>query len=327
MIRTSFRIAREVSREHGPFTLHLGGITSKVTLTYTETRKDAPPGRAVGAGANVVVEHAPIVQSKRPDGSYADASVAAEAIENALRVANRVVHLLAFAGGSRANLPSLSQFDLENLACVDFREDPPRSVALGNLLTETRIRLREPPVTEQANVQKRLDPASLTFSESESLWHDGVQGFYNARLREAVVLLRASIEVAWNAAVKAAGDAYRTCPLGPVPVGLIDGFIDRATDWRMALPDRLDTSSKTIFDFSFKSDWESGQTTKWDKLNTFFKQRHDVAHGTGQPTAEHAWDALALTREVLDRLEQLTDDVVRKCGSAMPAASSSGSGP
>lgn len=320
MIRTSFRIAREVSREHGPFTLELGGITSKVTLTWTADRNVAPPGRAVGAGAAVIVEHTPLVNRRRSDRSYDDEFVAGEAIENAVRVANRVVHLLAFAGGSQTNLPSLSRFDLEDLQCEDLQENPPLNVALGDLLTQKRIALREPPMAQQADVQKRLDPPPATFAESESLWHDGVQGFYGGRLREAVVLLRASIEVAWNAAVKTAGDAYRACPLDPLPVGVVDSFVERATDWRTALPVRLDLAAKVIFGFSFKTDWEPGQTTKWDKLNTFFQQRHDVAHGTGQPTTAHAWDALTLTREVLDRLEQLTDDVERKCAAATSTA-------
>jgi hypothetical protein len=327
LIRTSFRIAREVSREHGPFTLELGGIKSTVTLTYTDDRKVAPAGRAVGAGASVVVDHVPQVERRRSDGSFADASIAAEAIENAVRVANRVVHLLAFAGGSRTNLPSLSRFDLENLKCEDLQASTPRDVAVGELLTERRILLREPPLAEQGEVQKRLDPHPSTFAESESLWHDGVQGFYNGRLREALVLLRASIEVAWNAGVTAAGDSYRTCPLGPLPVGLVDSFVERATDWRTALPIRLDVSSKVILGFSFKTDWEiAPKTMKWDKLNTFFQQRHDVAHGTGQPTTSDAWDAMSLTREVLDTLERLTDAVVQRCAAATPTTTKAPAG-
>ncbi len=288
-------------------------------MTFTtDNRKVAPPGWAVGDGALVEVTHAPDVMRKKPDGSFDDDAIAAEAIEVAVRATNRIVQLISFMGGGHGPLPSLTRFDLEEAKCEDRHDPVPRDVPLDALLQERRILVREPPLASPATtIQRRLKKPLSRHAESESLWHDSVDAFYNGRLREAVVVLRAAIEVAWAASVESAVDAYRACTFGPLPAELLDHYEERALDWKVGLPERLDKFSKVLFGFSFRSDWERvSVTAKWDRLTGFFQQRHDVAHGTGQPSNDQAWEALTLAREVLDKLASRTRAVIRACNKA-----------
>ena len=71
------------------------------------------------------------------------------------------------------------------------------------------------------------------------------------------------------------------------------------------MPQQLDKYSRTVFGFSFRKDWEPGKTEKWNRLNSFFDERHAVAHRTGAPSTEKLWEGLPLTREVLDKIRAL----------------------
>jgi hypothetical protein len=314
VIKTTFRIAREVSRTHGPYTVSVGAITSRVTLNPAGARTPAPPRGAAGAGALVEVEHAAKVSRQATDGAFDDAAIIAEALEVVVPAINRVIHLISFVGGSQRQIPLLSPLDIENFLCEDLYDGAPRQVQVGNALTEGRILLREPKLAADARVTNLLGAAPPGFEDAESLWLDGLEAFYDGRQREAAIVLRAAVEVGWRAALDAAVGAYRRCAFGPIPVALLDTVAEQAADRRTPVPARLTTFSKIIFGFSFQEDWEPGvPSTKWDKLNTVFDQRHGVAHGKAKPTMPNVWDAVTLTREVLDKIRDLTDAVVRKC--------------
>lgn len=314
MIRATFRIPREVTNVLGPFRFEAQGRSCDVALSPAPARSPPPTGGAEGAGAFIRIDYEPGVSRLKSDGTIDDAALAAEALDVLVPAINRVIHIAAYVGNNQKQMPLLSRFDLEDLVCEDHH-DPraPRKILLGGLLAKERILLKEPSGSTMGEVQRRLDRPSKVFFEAESLWHDSVEAFYDGRLREAVVLLRAAIEVCWRAAFEEAVAAYRRCNVAPLPTGVLDSYVERATDRRTSLTDRLSLHSKVVFDFSFREDWESGQEVKWGKLNSFFQDRHGVAHGTGQPSLLNAWEAVRLTREVLDKLQELTDAVVKTC--------------
>lgn len=320
MIKVTFRIPREVANVLGPLHFDVQGIACDVTLSPTAARVPPPPGGAEGAGAQVTVKYQPRANRIRADGTtFDDATLASEALEVVVRASNRVVHVAAYVGKNQKPVPLLDLFDLEDLVCEDHHDaGAPRQIPLGGLLTKGRIRVKEPPARQMPDVQKRLDAPSGAFLEAESLWHDSVEAFYDSRLREAVVLLRAAIEVAWRAGFDQCMAAYARCNLGPVPADVLEFYKGRATDRKTTVPDRLGYYSKIAFGFSFRDNWEVGQTVKWDKLNGFFQERHGVAHGSSQPKPDTVWEAVNLTREVLDKLQELTDTVLKKCPVAAP---------
>ncbi|MBI3201453.1 MAG: hypothetical protein HYZ29_07915 [Myxococcales bacterium] len=247
-------------------------------------------------------------------GAFDDAALASEALEVVVRASNRVVHVAAYVGKNQKPVPMLDLFDLEELVCEDHHgAGAPRQIPSGGLLTKNRIRVKEPPASQMADVQKRLNAPSSVFLEAESLWHDSVEAFYDGRPREAIILLRAAIEVGWHAGFDQAAEAYRRCPWGTLPVALLDSIVERAKNKRTPVPQQLDEYSKTVFGFSFRKDWEPDKTEKWDRLNSFFDERHAVAHRTGVPRPETLWAALSLTREVLDKVKDLADAVVASC--------------
>jgi hypothetical protein len=253
------------------------------------------------------------VKRLRDDGSFDDQAIGAEAAEVVVRATNRFVHVFSFISGRQGQLPLLSLFDLENFVCEDLYGGTPRVVALGGLLLQRRIPLREPSAAQASNVQAGLNAPPAAFHAAETLWLDGLEAFYDGRFREAVILLRAGVEVAWRAAFDRSMEAYGRCAISPLPQGILQAYSEHATGKRMGLPARLTEHSKVVFGFSFKDDWEPGRTTKWDRLTAFFQTRHSVAHGSGQPSTAEVWDGLTLTREVLTKLTTLSDAVIRQC--------------
>ncbi|MCW5831341.1 MAG: hypothetical protein KIS78_02655 [Labilithrix sp.] len=262
-------------------------------------RDPVPAGGAAGNGAIVTVDH-------EPTADLADAELVAQAFELALKSTNRALHALAFAAHKERPVPLLSGEDLEDKSCIEDPGGAARALPVDGLFSRQAVRIKLDAADRTDVVQKVMTPLPADFVAAHALWVDAIEAFYAGRLREAVVLARAAVEVGWEIATKAAAQDLATQARPPIQAQIFEAYVAEGLESR-ALKDRLDKYNKALLGFSFCTDWTPG---RWEHLVEFFELRNNIAHEGFHPSPDKAFRAIALTRDVLSKLVELRLGVV-----------------
>jgi len=117
-----------------------------------------------------------------------------------------------------------------------------------------------------------------------------------------VIVARVVVEVGWERAARLVAADFGKMAKPPIQPGIFDAYVTESLSARVALRDRLDHYSHRLFGFSLAKDWDD---VKWGRLNSFFELRNDVVHEGIHPQPDQAWNAISLSREVLERLVEL----------------------
>jgi len=250
-------------------------------------RRPAPDSRA-GAFATVTFDD---------DSGASDRALGAVAVETAVLALNRVIHVAAFAGRNRKVLPVVEGRDLEDMAIAVMDASSTRPVnAPGTFARSPRIKGRGLTAKVQA-VLARTNVSDPNIAEA--LWLDALEAVFDDRPREALVLSRACVEVAWEACARAVL-AARAQVWPQDAVRCVHALLTHALG--AALKDRLDAHSELLLGFSFQTAW-TGE--RWGRLNNAIKARNEAAHGPADADIEDARRAVEIVRDVLDELAAL----------------------
>jgi hypothetical protein len=243
----------------------------------------------MGAGAIATVE-------SDDAGDPPDRNVARE---DAIYATNRLLHLLSYAGGNQKAVPGVGLHDVEDLLVtyttaagdlIQFQEDLPRH--------PVRIHF-EATITEAA-VQLLLDPMPAEFAPVDALWNEAVQAFYDGRYREALIVVRASIEEAWRVAADGFIARASQANLAPVRQELVTAYIQVAE--KAGLIDRLGLHTERVFGKKLEALLPPGD---WDRLGNALEERNKVAHTAEPADVKQVWDGVRIARDVIDQLVKL----------------------
>ncbi|MBI4955204.1 MAG: hypothetical protein HY908_24485 [Myxococcales bacterium] len=262
------------------------GRSYRVRLDPAPARSEPPAGGAIGPGAFVTVEHEAVEPLDRN-----------EAREEAIQVTNRVLHLLLFAGSNQKPVAGLAPYDVEDLE-VDTGAGAPAPPEPPAQRRSVRVKFGDD--VDQPAVQRLLDRLPGGLESAQALWNEAVQAYYEGRSREALIVVRASIEEGWTSAADAFCLAAGQAPSPLVRTELVQAYVESAK--RARLTERLGVHTTHLFGRSIESQLPDGD---WDRLCTALDERNKVAHTAGPADADRAWDGIRIARLVIEHLAAL----------------------
>jgi hypothetical protein len=229
------------------------------------------------------------------DGAADDQTAWYTAHEIVVRAVNRVLHLVAFAGGNQKRLPVLQFRDFDSIEVVEVGDVERRLEGESPVQRVPWIRRSD----QTPRTQELLDMLASR-GHAEALWLDALESAFEERPRDAVVAARAAVEVAWREAAESVREAERV-HARPRGAAMIEALVDKALADGIPLPQRLHKYSESIFGASFQRRWKAAT---WNEVRELFSTvRNRGAHGSGSVTENEAHRAVGLARKVLDDIE------------------------